>query len=212
MLPTPIENVIENLLFLQGFGKRGAQKVALDLLMLKDEKLEALLNSIVEMKNQVSFCERCGFFANGENTLCNICLDLENSKRDGNKICLVEKPTDVLNLEKTMIYNGVYHILEKLISPIDNVFASDTKIGVLFEKTIPQALKKFDNIELILFFKSGFSADTTIAYLKEVINENGLNNKVKLTQLAQGLPLYYTADNLDKATMVKALEDRREVG
>jgi recombination protein RecR len=212
MLPTPIENVIENLLFLQGFGKRGAQKVALDLLMLKEEKLEALLNSIVEMKNQVSFCERCGFFSSGENTLCNICLDLENSKRDGNKICLVEKPTDVLNLEKTMIYNGVYHILEKLISPIDNVFASDTKIGVLFEKTIPQALKKFDNIELILFFKSGFSADTTIAYLKEVINENGLNNKVKLTQLAQGLPLYYTADNLDKATMVKALEDRREVG
>jgi recombination protein RecR len=207
MLPQSILNLIENIQKLPGVGRRGAQKLSLDLLTSSQEDYQKIMDSIEKMRTEVRLCNNCRFFA--EEELCRICTD---KSRDHKKICLVEKATDVLNLEKSGIYNGAYHVLEKLISPIDNIFADSTNLPDLLTRRLPHlisSLKEEENVEFIFFFKSGFSADTTIAYIKDYINEKGWQKRIILTKLAEGLPLYYNPETLDQATMVKAFEDRK---
>jgi recombination protein RecR len=208
MLPTTIIETINTFQKLPGIGKRGAQKLALDILESNEELYNQLILNIDQMRTKVKFCSNCGFFST-EN-LCNICT---NTLRDPSKICVVEKTTDVLNIEKTGIYNGVYHVLNHLISPIDNIFAQQTTINELISRRIPSGfahLKQGQKLELIIFFKSGFACDATTAYLRDSLAESGLNmENISMTKLAEGLPLYYNPDNLDQATLVKALEDRR---
>jgi recombination protein RecR len=173
------------------------------------------------MRESVHFCNNCGFFAQQE--LCQICQD-ENRNRW--QICLVEKPTDIVSVEKSHVYNGHYHVLNNLISPLDNIFVEDTTIHDLLERRIPELLEgsratsqvlpmqvtqQNPTVELIVFFKSGFAGEATIAYIKEALKEKKLDTRVTITRLAQGLPLYYNPDTLDQATMAKALEDRREI-
>lgn len=221
MLPPALEKLTENFKKFPGVGFRSSQKLALDVLSMKQEDFNEFLHSISTVKDLVKFCDTCGFFA--ENKLCEIC---SNNRRNDLQICLVEKPTDVISLERSEIYKGKYHVLQSLISPLDNIFPENTNIPDLLNRRIPELLNKLDpnqgvapqskdfkadKIELILFFKAGFSAEATTAYLKEAINQNGWSGRVEITRLAQGLPLYYNTDTLDQATMVRALEDRRGV-
>ena len=289
MLPPIIQKASEEIQKLPGVGRRGAAKMTLDILNLNDEQFNHFWNSIVKMRKEVFFCPNCGFFAdssvnsigNSDNQnekvfnnylqdylpffasdLCSICANVE---RNPYQICVVEKVTDILNIEKSQIYHGFYHVLGKLISPLDRVFAEDTKLFGLFQRIelllnplenqnsqnphqnidpknkpetkenllnlqkkqlLEQNLNKESNlqnpnqqktasnipqIELILFFKTGFSAEATTAYIREKIEQESLQNQVKLTKLAEGLPLYYNPDNLDQATMIKALEDRKNI-
>jgi len=219
MLPPALEKLTENFKKFPGVGFRSSQKLALDVLSMKDEDYDELLQSIAEVKQKVKFCTNCGFFA--ETELCEIC---SNHRRNDFQLCLVEKPTDVISLERSEIYKGKYHVLQNLISPLDNIFPENTNIPDLINERIPKLLLSKntgiegknknlsgDKIELILFFKAGFAAEATTAYLKEAITANGWNDKIEITRLAQGLPLYYNTDTLDQATMVRALEDRRGV-
>lgn len=221
MLPPALEKLTENFKKFPGVGFRSSQKLALDVLSMKDEDFSEFLQSISSVKELVKFCTNCGFFAEGD--LCEIC---SNNRRSNFQICLVEKPTDVISLERSEIYKGKYHVLQSLISPLDNIFPENTNIPELLNTRIPKLLLELDpdqgvapqskdfrvdKIELILFFKAGFSAEATTAYLKEAISSSGWGDKVEITRLAQGLPLYYNTDTLDQATMVRALEDRREV-
>lgn len=282
MLPSIIQKASEEIQKLPGVGRRGAGKMALDILNLNQEQFNHFQNSILKMRKEVFFCPNCGFFAdnsvnsisnsNQENNkvfnnylqdylpffakdLCSICANVE---RNPYQICVVEKATDILNIEKSQIYHGFYHVLGKLISPLDRVFAEDTTLFGLFERIYAilnssdqnknlEVLddKNFENqekikknlsnleikntsqneknqtnsvknqnlgqIELILFFKTGFNAEATTAYIREKIEQESLQNQVKLTKLAEGLPLYYNPDNLDQATMIKALEDRKNI-
>jgi recombination protein RecR len=209
MLPDSVTNAIELFKKLPGVGKRGAQKLTIDLLESKDDVFSELITNLVTMKETVKFCETCGFFA--DQKLCNIC---SNYDRDKFKICLVEKVTDVFNIEKTGVFNGVYHVVNRLISPIDNIFIQQTNLPFLLEDRIPKLIPKLTNdqqLELVIFFKAGFSSEATITYLREYLKQKGLTQNVQTTKLAEGLPLYYNPDNLDQATMVKALEDRRAI-
>jgi recombination protein RecR len=211
MLPTTIIETINTFKTLPGVGKRGAQKLTLDILESNDELYNQLLINIDTMRKTVKFCSNCGFFAT-EN-LCSIC---SHALRDSSKICLVEKTTDVLNIEKTGIYNGHYHVLKHLISPIDNIFAQQTTISDFLSRRVQAALDGLknpnDKLEIIIFFKSGFACDATTAYLRDSLLELGIDtSKISITKLAEGLPLYYNPDNLDQATLVKALEDRRVI-
>lgn len=113
-------------------------------------------------------------------------------------------------MEKSQIYRGYYHVLDALISPLDNIFAENTRIGELFEHRL-HTLSAQGEVELILFFKAGFAGEATMAYIKELLKERGLDRKIKISRLAQGLPMYYNPDTLDQATMARALEDRRVV-
>lgn len=218
MLPPALEKLTENFKKFPGVGFRSSQKLALDVLQMKDEDFEEFLNSINNVKKMVKFCNDCGFFA--EDKLCQIC---SNERRNDFQICLVEKPTDVISLERSEIYKGKYHVLQNLISPLDNIFPENTHLPDLLNQRIPEILKEITKntekenqianfkLELILFFKAGFSAEATTAYLKEALTKNGWDKIVQITRLAQGLPLYYNTDTLDQATMVRALEDRRGV-
>jgi recombination protein RecR len=205
MLPESISNLALSLRKLPGIGIKSSQKMAIDILQMNGGELELLLNSINETRSKVKFCHRCGYFA--ENYLCDIC---SNQNRNHGQICVVEKPTDIIALEKSEIYRGVYHVLNKLISPLDNVFASNTTIDDLLT-TIKEEVHSGKELELILFLKPGFAGQATTVYIKELLVNNNLIKHVKITRLAQGLPLYYNPDTLDNATMIRAIEDRREI-
>lgn len=223
MLPQPIENLAEKFRKFPGIGFRSSQKLALDILQTPQEDYQELLLALDAMRKSVHFCQNCGFFA--QHNFCDIC---SNKSRSDWQICLVEKPTDIITLERSESYRGKYHVLQNLISPLENIFPENTTLEDLLEKRIPEVLnsQKFlhqnekdalnsssesTKLELILFFKVGFSAEATTAYLRENILQKGWQKLIKITRLAQGLPLYYNPDTLDQATMARALEDRREV-
>jgi recombination protein RecR len=205
MLPESLSFLAEKFQKFPGIGFKSSQKLALDVLQMSEEDFLELQRAIVEVKENVHFCPICGFFAEKDKNLCDICT---NDRRKDNQICLVEKATDILTLEKSGIYSGKYHVLENLISPLENIFPENTTLANLIKDRI---VDFEDEIELILFFKAGFAAETTTAYLRELIEQFKLGNKIKITRLAQGLPLYYNPDTLDQATMIKALEDRRPI-
>ncbi len=207
MLPPALEELSEKMRMFPGIGKRSSQKLAIDVLQLSESQFAELIEGLQSVRHKIKFCENCGFFSEGP--LCEIC---QNPKRKNRQICLVEQPTDVITVEKSSSYFGHYHVLKKLISPLDNIFPENTTLNDLFTRRLPKLIEKDpeSSIELILFFKAGFASEATTAYIREKIAELKMIN-VKLTRLAQGLPLYYNPDTLDQATMAKALEDRREV-
>jgi recombination protein RecR len=210
MLPQPIQDLSDKLKYFPGVGSRSSQKLALDVMHLDEEKYNELILALSDARKNVGFCSRCGFFSE-VNQLCSICT---NTVRNHHQICLVEKPTDVITMEKSQMYRGKYHVLEHLISPLENTFAENTTIGKLFDVRLSglfeQELKE-QEIELILFFKVGFASEATTAYIREMIKQKKLEDRIKITRLATGLPLYYNPDTLDQATMARAFEDRREV-
>ena len=145
MLPESIANLAQSLRKLPGIGIKSSQKMAIDILQMKQEEMELLLTAINQTRTRVKFCHRCGYFA--ENYLCDIC---SNDNRNHHQICIVENATDVIALEKSEIYRGVYHVLEKLISPLDNIFANNTTIDQLL-MTIKEESENGKHLELILF-------------------------------------------------------------
>lgn len=220
MLPLAIQDLAEKFRHFPGIGVRSSQKLALDVLQMKEEEFNGLLKSLEETREKVKFCNTCGFFAQNKQDKEYICDICNNNLRHNWQICLVEKPTDVLSLEKSQIYRGRYHILQKLISPLDNIFPQNTDLDNLIQKRIRDFIENtFQSnsvqtkkpLELILFFKAGFAGEATTAYIKETIIQKGWQKYVLITRLAQGLPFYYNPDTLDQATMVKALEDRKEI-
>jgi recombination protein RecR len=206
MLPKAMQDLADKLKYFPGVGTRSSQKLALDVIHLSPEKYEELINAFNQARTEVGFCSQCGFFSQ-KNKLCEICGDQTRNKT---QICLVEKPTDVISMEKSQIYRGYYHVLNALISPLDNIFAENTRIGELFEHRLND-LTKLGDMEVILFFKAGFAGEATTAYIKEMIKDRDMTNDIKISRLAQGLPMYYNPDTLDQATMARALEDRRIV-
>lgn len=206
MLPQPIINLSEKLRLLPGIGLKSSQKMSIDILQLSNEDFGQLMLSLQQTRSITRFCDNCGFFASDK--LCQIC---SNPNRNQFQICIVEKPTDVLSLEKSENYKGFYHILNRLISPLDNVFAENTTVNQLLEQRMTKLIQSGNTIELIMFLKPGFSAEATTAYIRENIIHKKWNNKVIITQMAQGLPLYYNPDTLDTGTIARALQDRREI-
>jgi recombination protein RecR len=215
MLPKAIQDLADNFQKFPGVGFKSSQKLALDVLQMKEEDYQDFFSAISQIRESVKFCDNCGFFAQKKletevSCLCEIC---KNPTRKPFTICLVEKPTDVITLEKADIFNGQYQVLENLISPLENIYPENTKIGYFFNHRISKLLESDPElkIELILFFKAGFAAEATTAYIRELIKEKSLEKNIILSKLAEGLPLYYNPDTLDQATMAKALEDRRTI-
>ena len=208
MLPPIISQLQEKFMSFGGIGSRSAQKLAIEVLEMPVPIYKDFVSTMQLVKQTVCFCDNCGFFAerNSDVNFCEICKDQDRNQL---QICLVEKPTDVMVIEKSQIYKGTYHILGKLISPLDNIFIEHTNLPKLLATRIPNLLSQNPNleIELIIFLKNNFAGDTTFAYLRESADE--WQGRVKITQLAQGLPSFYNPDTLDQATMAKALENRR---
>jgi len=205
MLPPLVEKLSQKFRFFSGIGKKTSQKLALEVLQFSEQDFQSFLDSLVQARTKTKFCVNCGFFA--QEDLCEIC---KNPNRNQRQICLVETPLDVLIIEKSQVYFGTYHVLQKLISPLENIFPEDTTIHQLFDYRIKNLLNYDQNkIELIVFLRNSFAAEATIAYLKELIQKLNYQDRLTLTRLAQGLPYYYNPETLDQATIINAIEHRQ---
>jgi recombination protein RecR len=203
MLPESIIALADQLRSMPGIGRRSAQKLALDLLSMSDTEVATLLQAVEHMRKTVHICKVSGVFCESD-----ISPMLTDARRNQRQICIVHQPTDVLTVEKTGVYVGVFHVLHTLINPLDNVFAGDTTIGGLFNRL--HDLGTTDPIELVFFLRDSFAAEATMSYIKQELDSTAWEH-VRLTRLAQGLPLHFSVEYLDQATMIKAFEDRKAV-
>ncbi len=190
----PLLIAIEELSKLPGIGKKTAQRLALYILKSEQDSVDRLVKSIADLKLKLHFCLRC--FNLAEADLCEIC---QNVKRDTCKICVVEEASDVIAIEKSNEYNGLYHVLGGVLSPLSGITANDLKIKELllrFEK---------ENIsEVILALNPDTEGETTSLYLARLIKP--LN--VKVTRIARGIPIGGDLEFADEATIGRAMLNR----
>ena len=192
----PVARLIEEFNKLPGIGPKSAQRLAYHLLRSPDEEAKALAEAILTLKEKIKLCSLC--FNNTDCDPCRICQDKE---RDHSKICVVEKPSDILPLEQTGKYNGVYHVLHGTISPTQGVGPEELKIKELLVR-----LKDGPVTEVIVATNPNVESETMTMYLQRIITPLG----VRVTRLARGLPFGAELEYADDLTLGQALENRRE--
>ena len=188
-----VEQLVEEFAQLPGIGKKTAQRLALFVLKLPREKVDAFAQALVNIKERVRYCSVCSNIT--ESDPCSICA---SSKRNRRVICVVEEPNDVIALEKTNEYNGLYHVLGGALSPLDNVGPEDLKVKELLGRIT-------DSIdEIILAMNPNVEGETTTIYLSRLLKPLHVN----VTRIARGLPIGGDLEFADEATLSRALEGR----
>ncbi len=200
-LPKSIENLITELSKLPGIGPKTASRLAFYLLRSGKSLNIELGNTLINMRKGVSFCNEC--FALAENEICPICTDLA---RNQSLICVVEEVLDIAALEETHVYKGLYHVLHGCLSPLDGVGPSNLKIAELKERLQNLQKKEINNLEIILATNASIEGEATANYIAQVIKD--LN--IKTTRLARGIPTGGNLEYVDKLTLQRAMEGRRE--
>lgn len=193
----PLARLIGEFEKLPGIGPKSAQRLAFYILRLSDEEAQALSDAITEVKKRIGYCRDCFNFTDQE--LCDICRD---SRRDAGQICVVADPRDLIALEKTGEFKGLYHVLGGVISPMEGVGPDQLKIRELIERLGRQPVS-----ELILAMNPTIEGSTTAMYLAAQLKPLGL----KITRIAQGVPVGSDLDYIDQSTMIQAFEGRREM-
>ncbi len=193
----PIARLIEELGRLPGIGPKSAQRLAFHLLFAPREEVERLARAIVEAKERVRYCSRCWNLT--EEDPCHICTD---TSRDTTLLCIVEEPKDVVAMEKTRGFKGVYHVLQGAISPLDGVGPEQLRIRELLSRLSGEDIR-----EIILATNPNVEGEATALYLARLIKPLGL----RVTRIARGLPEGGDLDYVDEVTLSRALEGRREI-
>jgi recombination protein RecR len=191
-----IEKLIEEFSKFPGIGKKTAQRMAFFVLKQRKEEAEALAQSILEVKSKVGYCSIC--FNITEDDPCFIC---KAEKRDKSAICVVEEANDVVALEKTNQYKGLYHVLGGVLSPLDGIGPDDLKVKELLSRLKSKQVK-----EVILATNPSAEGEATAIYLSKLIKPLG----VKVTRIARGLPAGGDLEYADQTTLANALEGRVE--
>ena len=194
--PAPLARLVAELGRLPGIGQRTAQRLAFHILRSPDEEAEALATAIREVKEKVGLCERCFILAEGP--LCRICSD---ANREQATICVVEEPADVIPIERTHEYRGLYHVLGGALSPIDGVDADDLKIAELVRRVEGGGVS-----EVVLATNPTTTGEATALHIAEL-----LRDRVAVTRLASGLPVGADLEHADEVTLGKALAGRRSM-
>jgi recombination protein RecR len=192
-----LTDVIEKLQWLPGIGRKSAQRLAFYLQKMERGKVKELTDAITRARTQLKECSICHNLS--EQDPCEIC---SNTSRDKEHICVVEQPSDVMVIEKTSEYNGLYHILHGVISPIDNVGPDDLRIQTLVKRMQGQKV-----IEVIIATNPTTEGDVTAMYIAKLVKPLG----IRVTRIARGLPTGSDLDLADTITLSKALEGRREI-
>ena len=192
-----IEKLIARLIKLPGIGKRSAERIVGYILSASKEEIRALSEAICRTKENVRFCRLCNNLS--EEELCEICQD---ARRQREIICIVEKPSDVMALEKAGNFRGLYHVLLGSIAPLEGKGPSDLKIDGLMQRIKQENIK-----EVIIATDADTEGETTALYLTQLIKPLG----VKLTRIGVGIPMGSNLEYADSATLSKALESRRAV-
>jgi recombination protein RecR len=193
----PISRLIAELSKLPGIGQRTAQRLAFHILRAEDAEALALADSIREVKEKVGLCQRC--FNLSEGPLCRIC---EDGRRDQSLICVVEEPADVIPIERTGEYRGVYHVLGGALSPIDGIDPEDLKLQQLGDR-----VEREGTTEVVVATNATTTGEATALYIAEMLRERAPN--VTVTRLASGLPVGADLEYADEITLGKALAGRR---
>jgi recombination protein RecR len=196
-IPKPVERLIEELNRLPGIGPKTASRLTFYLLRSPREQVQALAEAIEELQGSVVTCSVC--FNIAEASPCPICND---SQRDRSLICVVEEPLDVLAIERTGEYNGLYHVLHGAISPIEGIGPEDLKIAELIRRLHNSAVQ-----EVILATNPNLEGESTAMYIFRQLSPLG----VHVTRLAHGLPMGGDLEYADEVTLTHALEGRRKM-
>lgn len=197
MFSPPVNRLITELAKLPGIGQRTAQRLAFHVLRVPEQEAFALAAAIREVKERIVLCEVCFNLAEGPR--CPICLD---QRRDRSVICVVEEPADVVPVERTNEYRGLYHVLGGALSPIDGVDPEDLKIAELVERVRAGEVR-----EVVIATNPTTSGEATAFYIADAIRE--LGGDVAVTRLASGLPVGADLEYADEITLGRALSGRR---
>jgi recombination protein RecR len=196
VLSPAVENLVAQLSRLPGVGSRTAHRLAFHLLQRPKDEALALSQAIEEVKERVRFCAECGNLT--EEELCVICAD---ARRDRSLICVVEQPVDVISLERTHEYRGLYHVLGGALSPLDGVEPEHLRIDELVRRVDRNGVS-----EVVLATNPTMTGEATAAFLAD-----RLRDRVRVTRLASGLPVGGDLEYADEVTLGRALAGRREM-
>ncbi len=197
MYTGPVQDLIDELGRLPGVGPKSAQRIAFHLLKLPKDDALRLARAITEAKERTTVCRRC--FNVSETELCSICAD---PRRDASVVCVVEEPRDIVAVEKTQEYRGVYHVLQGAMNPIEGVGPDQLRVRELLGRIDTEGVS-----EVILCTNPNLEGEATAMYLARLLKPLG----VRVTRIASGLPVGGDLEYADELTLGRALEGRREV-
>lgn len=192
-----LDKLTEMIARLPGIGGRSAMRIALYLFDSDDEYLNELSNSILSLHKNIKLCREC--YSLSENDICNICA---SDKRDRTKLCVVESYTDMIAIEKTEEYTGLYHVLGGLIEPLKGIGISDIRIKELIDR-----VKNNISIEeVIIAFGASLEADTTASYINKTLRNNNFDKKI--SRITYGISLASDIENADSRSLARSIADR----
>lgn len=195
--PQDLANLIEYYKKLPGIGEKSAERLALATIEFENEEIEEFSQTLINAKKHLGRCSICGNITDDE--LCDICKD---ESREKSVICVIEDFKSIFSFEKSGKFNGQYHVLNGLISPIDDIGPDDINLPSLLSR-----LEKLENPELILALKPTIEGEATTLYIKKILE----NQNVTISRLSYGIPIGADIDYLDNVTLEKALEDRKKI-
>jgi recombination protein RecR len=193
--PAALKNLIAELKRMPGVGPRSAERIALWMVQNRDARPQEIVRALADAVTQIRLCTRCGFFATG--ALCEICADPD---RDPSLLCVVEQPTDILPLERTGAFRGLYHALGGRISPLEHIGPDELRIDSLIRRVAEEK-----PAEIILALNSDVEGEATASYIASLLRDQS----APVTRIAQGLPAGGGLEFADELTLTRALSGRR---
>ena len=197
MYPNSIKNIIDCFKDLPGIGEKTAERLAFSLINFSKEKLTSFSDAICDVRDKLIYCDICGNIT--EKEICDICADKE---RKSSIIFVVEKAKDISLFEKINIFNGKYHVLVGLISPLEGIGPEDINIDKLLSRIDKEEIE-----ELILALKPSIEGETTMQYIKKVLE----SKNIKVTRIATGIPIGTDIEYIDSMTLEFAFEGRKDI-
>ena len=197
MYPNSVKNLVDCFKDLPGIGEKTAERLTFSLMNFDKKRLTSFADAIIDLRDKIINCRICGNIS--ENDVCEICSD---SSRNDKIIFVVEKAKDISLFEKINVYNGKYHVLGGLISPLEGIGPEDINMSSLIER-----IDKYNIDELILALKPSIEGETTMQYIKKILG----NKKIRVTKIATGIPMGTDIEYIDPMTLEFALEGRKDI-
>lgn len=196
-MPESIKKLIESFKMLPGVGEKTAERLAFSVLEFDEDQIDMFSSSIVEVNEKITKCKCCNNLT--ENDICDICSD---KTRNDAILCVVDDVRNIFIFEKMGMFNGYYHVLDGLISPIDGINPEDIGLEKLLDRIQNGNFK-----EVVFAFNPSIEAETTSMYIKRILSDSG----IVFTRLASGVPMGANMEYIDSLTLERALSDRKEV-
>ena len=197
MYPDSIKKIIDSFRNLPGIGYKTAERLAFCMIDFDKDKLSEFSEAICKLRDNICNCSVCGNIS--DNSICSICANLD---RDDSILLVVEKPKDIVLFEKLGVYKGKYHVLNGLISPLDGIGPDEINLSKLVDRVNSSEVK-----EIILALKPSIEGETTMQYIKKMLE----NNNVKISKIATGVPIGTEIEYIDSLTLEMAIDERKNM-